>query len=132
MPTGDAILVIGLLIVAVVVFLSGFHFMRPLIWMASSAMWIISAVVSYTLSTVEWDSFFFMFWISVGFSIITLLLVFQTREMDNEEIGNSKHKNSDLEDAISDAEEYRKAQERYSNATGGTVAERRRRNGRRS
>ncbi len=126
MTEGNAILVVGLLIVAVAVFLAGFHFRRPLVWMASAAMWVVCGVVAYTQSVETFDSMGFLFWTSTGLAFVALLMTMQSRQMDDEETGYQKPEIDPFKEDTSDAEEYRKSQERIRKQTGGSVADRRR------
>ncbi len=129
MTEGNAILVVGLLIVAVAVFLAGLHFRRPLVWMASLAMWVVCAVVAYTQSVTEWDSMFFLFFVSVGFSLAAALMTMQSRQMDDEEVaGTGIDKDLGFSDRAADLREQKQHNKDVSDATGGTVASRRRGN----
>ncbi len=128
MAEGNAILVVGLLVVAVAVFLAGFHFRRPLVWMASAAMWVVSAVVAYTLSAVEWDALFFLFWTGISLSLISLLLTFQSRQMDDEETTETGiDKDLGFGDRAEELRDQKQHMKDVSDATGGSVASRRRR-----
>lgn len=123
MTTADAILVFAALICSVIVTGMSFYFKRPLMWIIAGALWIFSGVVALSLSTVAWDTMYYLFWVGVGIAIVCIVMVLQTRGMEKEEEAGEEKDDSDSYN--DEAGGYGEKQEKLSKATGGRRGKRR-------
>ena len=85
----------------------GYYFRRAALAMGSCIAWIVLGTYNYGLSTVAWDIYYMLFWLSIGLCIVAALEGMTLRPK-----GEEKDYEESMDDNESPEGAYRKRKER--------------------
>lgn len=90
---------------------------RYIAWLITIIPWGVLAAYGITNSTAAWDGMFFVFWMSLAVVLVCLIMSFQTKSMEAEELSEDTPQKDDVDNYSDEMEEYSEKQSKISKAT---------------
>ena len=83
MTEGNAIFLVGIMFMSIGLMVVGFVLRRTALAWSGSGFWLASAGASYIQSSVTWDVYFLVMWLSFGMAIVSFMLGMVVREQSD-------------------------------------------------